>query len=101
MLEGLHPVTLSLPPITSRAYVSNVCVAPNVRRLGIGERLISDAIRTARRMGVQHLYIHVEKQNEAAVRLYRKAGFEQEQEEGVEVARRMCRPPRYLLHMAL
>ena len=51
---------------------------------------------------VEQLYIHMEQQKEAAVRLYRKAGFKQQEEEGVEVARRTWRPPRLSsLHIAL
>ncbi|CAI7747874.1 unnamed protein product [Closterium sp. NIES-54] len=82
-----------------RAYLSNVCVAPAARRLGVAYRLMQSAQDLARSWGVEHLYVHVVKNNDPARLLYLKSGYEVEQEEKANVARSMGRPARLLLHL--
>ncbi|GJP60986.1 hypothetical protein CLOP_g18197 [Closterium sp. NIES-67] len=82
-----------------RAYLSNVCVAPAARRLGVAYRLMQSAKDLAQSWGVEHLYVHVVKNNDPARLLYLKSGYELEQEEKANVARSLGRPARLLLHL--
>lgn len=83
----------------SRAYLSNVCVANAARRRGVAAALIKAAERKVVEEGeVTDLYVHVVCDNNAAVELYRRCGFEVEQEESEAVARSLNRPRRLLLH---
>jgi ribosomal protein S18 acetylase RimI-like enzyme len=59
------------------AFVRSMYVAPECRGLGIGRRLLDAAIQRARDWaGVEQVILEVTADNEAAVRLYRAAGFE-------------------------
>ncbi|KAG2494066.1 hypothetical protein HYH03_007709 [Edaphochlamys debaryana] len=89
-------------PRRRRAYLSNVCVAPPARRLGVARALLSHAETVARRQGVEWLYVHVVADNTPAVRLYCNAmGFQVEQEESEAYARSLQRPRRLLLAKGL
>ena len=50
---------------------------------------------------MQHLYVHVVPDNQAAVKLYLRQGFEVEDEENEGSARRLNRPRRLILHKSL
>lgn len=85
-----------------RAYLSNVCVANAARRCGVAAELIRVAEQEAYKAGVKDLYVHVVRDNAAAIGLYiDKCGFEIESEEGAEFARILQRPRRLLLHKAV
>jgi len=56
--------------------VAEVSVAPAHRGHGVGEVLIEQAVRLFRERGVTLGYVWTRPENEAAVRLYRGAGFE-------------------------
>ncbi|CAH8272285.1 unnamed protein product [Arabidopsis lyrata] len=58
----------------ARAYLSNVCVAKELHRNGVGYKLIDKS----KRVGITDMYVHVMVANEAAQRLYMKSGIEQE-----------------------
>ncbi|KAH9561043.1 hypothetical protein CY35_06G141600 [Sphagnum magellanicum] len=81
-----------------RGYLSNVCVAPQVRKRGVGAALLHRAQEIAQSWGVTDLYVHVVASNQAAVLLYTKGGFLYEKEETVSQARMLLRPCRLLLH---
>ena len=84
---------------TSLAHrAGNVCVSPLARRQGVAKQLVAAAFQDARLAGVQHLYVHVERENEAAHRLYLDCSFSLEQEESANAARSLNRPRRLLLH---
>lgn len=97
----------TLPPAsgaaaTQRAYLSNVCTLPEVRRRGLAQRLVAGAAALAAERGVRHLYVHVIHDNEPARRMYiERCGFEVEAEEREAVARALNRPRRLLLHRSL
>ncbi|PSC69874.1 ribosomal-alanine N-acetyltransferase [Micractinium conductrix] len=60
------------------AYVSNVVVAPAQRGRGLGRALLAAGLAAAgERWPVACVYCHVETDNEAALALYRGAGFTQ------------------------
>ena len=56
--------------------VAEVSVAPEHRGHGIGEVLMDQAVRLFRERGVTLGYVWTRPDNEAAVKLYRHAGFE-------------------------
>ncbi|KAK9828182.1 hypothetical protein WJX74_002235 [Apatococcus lobatus] len=81
----------------SRAYLSNVCVTPCMRKQGIAQDLIQHAKGEARGRGVAFLYVHVVPSNEAARNLYLASGFSVENQESVAFARSLNRLPREIL----
>ncbi|KAL3532924.1 hypothetical protein ACH5RR_006445 [Cinchona calisaya] len=85
----------------ARAYLSNVCVAKELHRNGLGSDLIAKAKLVAKDWGISDLYIHVTFDNEAAKNLYIKSGFVRENEEPAWQARFLDRPRRLLLWTGL
>lgn len=88
-------------PSLKRAYLSNVCVAKELQRNGLGYALIAKAKEIACDWGITDLYVHVAVDNKAAKRLYEKCGFVYENEEPAWQARFLNRPRRYLLWASL
>jgi ribosomal protein S18 acetylase RimI-like enzyme len=60
----------------ARGWVSSVGVAPEYRGRGLGEALMCWLMDEARARGVQWMWLEVLTQNEPAIRLYRKLGFQ-------------------------
>ncbi|KAG6430861.1 hypothetical protein SASPL_108934 [Salvia splendens] len=85
----------------ARAYISNVCVAEEVHRNGLGYELIAESKRVAEDWGISDLYVHVAVNNEAAKNLYLKSGFTVESDEPAWQARFLDRPRRLLLWTGL
>ncbi|XP_030523407.2 uncharacterized protein LOC115736055 isoform X2 [Rhodamnia argentea] len=81
----------------ARAYLSNVCVAEELQRNGLGYALIAKSKIVAKKWGITDLYVHVAVDNEAAKNLYMKSGFAYESEEPAWQARFLDRPRRILL----
>lgn len=83
-----------------RGYLSNVCVAPEVRKQGVGAALLQRAQEVAHVWGVTDMYVHVLANNQAALMLYTKGGFLYENEEMTvsSHARMQLRPHCLLLH---
>jgi len=66
---------------TSRtAFVSSVIVLPEYRRLGLGNLLVDRAITISEKRKMARIRLEVGKRNRAALNLYRKYGFEIENE---------------------
>lgn len=84
-------------PNHTRAYLSNVCVAKELQRNGLGYALVDKSKKLAREWGITDLYVHVAIHNEAAQKLYKKSGFVYESEEPAWKARFLGRPRRLLL----
>ncbi|NCB74610.1 MAG: ribosomal-protein-alanine N-acetyltransferase [Clostridia bacterium] len=62
--------------VLDEGYISNVAVAPDYRRRGVADALITELIeRTKKRLSF--LTLEVRESNLAAIRLYSKHGFEQ------------------------
>jgi len=57
--------------------IANVAVHPDYRRQGIGRELTEKGIEHARVRGAPSVWLHVREENEGAVRLYRKLGFQE------------------------
>ncbi|KAI4344358.1 hypothetical protein L6164_011592 [Bauhinia variegata] len=80
-----------------RAYLSNVCVAKELHRNGLGNAVIGKSKIVARDWGITDLYVHVAIDNEPARKLYIKSGFIYENDEPAWQARFLDRPRRLLL----
>lgn len=59
------------------AHILNLCVEPEFRSLGYGERLLDDMLFRARSASVREIFLEVRPSNETALALYRKKGFYQ------------------------
>lgn len=64
------------------AFVSNVSVAPTHTRRGIAGRLLDEALALARAEGMREARLEVGNMNAAAIALYRKHGFAQDEAQG-------------------
>ncbi|KAK7854647.1 GCN5-related N-acetyltransferase 7, chloroplastic [Quercus suber] len=84
-----------------RAYLSNVCVAQELHRNGLGYSLVAKSKIVAQDWGITDLYVHVAIDNEPAKNLYMKSSFVYENDEPAWQARFLDRPRRLLLWIGL
>lgn len=79
--EGSIVGTLTLVvfriPTGIGAWIEDVVVDERARRQGVGEALMTVAIRLAEGSGARHLNLTSRPEREAANRLYRRLGFDQ------------------------
>jgi ribosomal-protein-alanine N-acetyltransferase len=59
------------------AHILNLCVAPELRSRGYGERLLDELLFRARTASVREVLLEVRPSNKLAIALYRKKGFHQ------------------------
>jgi len=59
------------------AHILNLCVDPEYRALGYGERLLDELLHRARSASVREIFLEVRPSNQTALALYRKKGFHQ------------------------
>jgi ribosomal-protein-alanine N-acetyltransferase len=59
------------------AHVLNLCVDPEYRRLGYGDRLLDEMLQRAKAASVKEVFLEVRPSNVNALSLYRKKGFRQ------------------------
>ena len=57
-------------------YINMVAAYPEYRGMGIGTRLMQEAVSLARRTGCDQLSLQVFDENEGAVRLYQRLGYQ-------------------------
>jgi len=57
------------------AHILNVCVEPEFRSMGYGERLVDEMLLRARTASVRNIFLEVRPSNTTALALYRKKGF--------------------------
>lgn len=62
--------------VLDEGYISNIAVAPESRRLGIADALLSALIDFGRAGGLSFLTLEVREHNAPAISLYSKHGFE-------------------------
>ncbi|BAT76667.1 hypothetical protein VIGAN_01470600 [Vigna angularis var. angularis] len=98
-IVGLKPEVTGAD--VTRAYLSNVCVAEEVHRNGLGYALLEVSKLVAYDWGITDLYVHVAVDNEPAKKLYTKSGFVYESDEPAWQARFLDRPRRLLLWSGL
>jgi len=58
------------------AEVLNIAVDPPARGKGVGAALLESMLEELRRAGARSVFLEVRRSNEAAIRLYRRSGFE-------------------------
>lgn len=58
------------------AHLLNICVAPTLRRRGVGTRLLEYLLSHARTSGADRVFLEVRPSNRAALKLYRENGFQ-------------------------
>lgn len=59
------------------AHILNLCVDPNFRQLGYGDRLLDEILMRARQAEVAETFLEVRPSNKSAIALYEKKGFRQ------------------------
>ena len=59
------------------AHILNICVTPELRSRGYGEKLLDELLFRARATKVRQIFLEVRPSNETALALYRKKGFHQ------------------------
>ena len=59
------------------AHILNLCIDPEFRALGYGERMLDELLYRARAASVREIFLEVRPSNETALALYRKKGFHQ------------------------
>lgn len=55
-------------------YINDICVTESVRRRGVGECLVQDAVQWLRASGAESVEVYVAHANEAAQRFWRRVG---------------------------
>lgn len=63
--------------IADEAELLTVCVAPTLRRTGVGSRLIASFLEKAKSRGATTAFLEVSARNAAAIALYAAHGFAQ------------------------
>ncbi|MBS7642874.1 MAG: ribosomal protein S18-alanine N-acetyltransferase [Candidatus Bathyarchaeia archaeon] len=59
----------------SKAHILSIAIHPGYRRMGLGGTLLREAIDDMKRLGIRKVLLEVRVDNDAAIRLYSKAGF--------------------------
>lgn len=59
----------------AEGHLLNLCIAPDFRRNGFGRTLLEYLLDQARALGAERIYLEVRPTNQAALGLYRNAGF--------------------------
>ncbi len=62
-------------PVPGAAYMRNIVVKPELRRKGVGEAVLEQALQVARDMYRKTVALRVDPSNAPAVSFYRKMGF--------------------------
>ena len=73
--EGQIIGYIGMLAVMDEADITNVAVAPPWRRQHLGDRLLAALLETAKEHGIMHIYLEVRSSNQAAIGLYKKAGF--------------------------
>lgn len=68
---------LSLKPPDDDAYLCNIAVDTNFRRLGLAKHMLCCVERFSKSQGHRTIYLHVRLGDEAALSLYEQAGYRQ------------------------
>jgi len=87
LLAGYHCTVLTrgdyvvayaiLSVAAGEAHILNLCVDPLFRKLGYGDKLLREALNSAREAEVTEVFLEVRPSNVGALALYRKRGFRQ------------------------
>lgn len=66
-----------LSAAAGEAHILNLCIDPEFRALGYGERMLDEMMYRARAASVREILLEVRPSNATALGLYRKKGFHQ------------------------
>ncbi len=77
-LAGFSIVDWSEEPGESAAYIETIEVHPEWRRRGIGAGLLLRVEDSARAAGATAIWLHVDAENSAAIRLYERRSYERQ-----------------------
>lgn len=61
--------------VLDEAHVTNIAVAADCRRQGVGRAVTQALVQYAANLGVQYMTLEVRRSNEAAQQLYKQLGF--------------------------
>ena len=61
--------------ILNEGHITNIAVAPQYRRMGVGDKLVSQMLKSGRELGIDAFTLEVRVSNEKAQMLYKKHGF--------------------------
>ena len=79
-VDGCVVGNISILPYASNAHrlhlVANVAVDPAFRGQGIGTALTIKALQFSRQTGVRKVWLQVKQENQVAIRMYQKLGFQ-------------------------
>ncbi|MBD5545097.1 MAG: ribosomal protein S18-alanine N-acetyltransferase [Lachnospiraceae bacterium] len=73
--EGIPIACCGVRNILGEGEITNVVVDKPYRGKGIGGRMLSELLEKGKQMGIEAFTLEVRKSNEAAICLYKKAGF--------------------------
>jgi ribosomal-protein-alanine N-acetyltransferase len=59
-----------------KGHIVSVAVMPDFRQMGMGHSLVTEALAALNRLDVDECYLEVRMNNDAAINLYKKMGFE-------------------------
>jgi len=74
-MAGFAIVSWSPNQGSRTAYIQTIEVTPEMRGLGVGRDLLRLIEQSARQAGANVIWLHVDAENEAAVRLYQSCGY--------------------------
>ncbi len=75
--DGQIVGNISIVPFPKRHFLlANIAVHPDYRQRGIARKLTARGIAFAHERGSNNIWLHVEKDNEIAIHLYRSLGFQ-------------------------
>lgn len=77
-LTGFAIVEWSGEPGATVGYIQTLEVSPLQRRRGVGLELLRRIEASARAKGVAQMWLHVDKENDPAIRLYRAEGYREQ-----------------------
>ena len=81
VIAGFAVVEWMLGPGAAEAYIQTIEVAPDHRRQGIGSELLRLLEGSAQLAGTRSVWLHVDAENDPAIKLYEAHGYRRESRE--------------------